>query len=192
MLSLHLKHLHHNYLSNIWTKVDIGINPCKNDYYSNHFCWLDARTSMLFSVLVILHILAATVWTGGQLLLNLRVLPDALKEKSVAQVRSFEKMFEPLRVTSLAIQVISGLWLTWIYLPGGRGLFSFQTPITSLLTTKLILLAIAFALALHAQIRLIPNLNDDNLIELSWHIRSITTVSIAFVIVGAGIRLGGF
>ena len=147
---------------------------------------------MLFSVLVILHILAATVWTGGQLLLNLRVLPDALKEKSVAQVRSYEKMFEPLRVTSLAIQVISGLWLTWIYLPGGRGLFSFQTPITSLLTTKLILLAIAFALALHAQIRLIPNLNDDNLIELSWHIRSITTVSIAFVIVGAGIRLGGF
>ncbi|WP_236068995.1 CopD family protein [Prochlorococcus marinus] len=110
----------------------------------------------------------------------------------MSQVRSFEKMFEPLRVTSLAIQVISGLWLTWIYLPGGRGLFTFQTPITSLLTTKLILLAIAFALALHAQIRLIPNLSDDNLIELSWHIRSITTVSIAFVIVGAGIRLGGF
>jgi putative copper export protein len=60
------------------------------------------------------------------------------------------------------------------------------------LTTKLILLAIAFALALHAQLRLIPNLSDDNLVEMAWHIRSITTVSIAFVVVGVGIRLGGF
>ncbi len=147
---------------------------------------------MLFSILVILHILAASVWTGGQLILNLRVLPDALRLGSVSGVRTFEKYFEPLRVISLSLQVISGLWMTWIYLPAGEGLFTIQSPITALLTAKLILLALAFALALHAQIRLIPNLTDENLVELAWHIRSITTVSIAFVVVGVGIRLGGF
>jgi putative copper export protein len=147
---------------------------------------------MLFTTLVILHILAACVWTGGQLILNMRVLPDALKAGSVTGIRTFEEFFEPLRVTSLATQVLSGLWMAWIYLPSGNGLFTLQSPIAALLTTKLILLAIAFALALHAQLRLIPNLTDDNLVELAWHIRSITTVSIAFVVVGVGIRLGGF
>jgi len=48
------------------------------------------------------------------------------------------------------------------------------------------------ALAIHARLRLIPHLRDDNLAPLAWHIRGITALAIAFVVVGAGIRLGGF
>lgn len=29
--------------SNIGSKVDICFNPCKNDWYSSHYCWLDTR-----------------------------------------------------------------------------------------------------------------------------------------------------
>jgi hypothetical protein len=43
----------------------------------------------------------------------------------------------------------------------------------------------------HARLRLIPNLTDDNLSGLAWHIRSITALAIAFVLVGGLIRLGG-
>jgi hypothetical protein len=46
-------------------------------------------------------------------------------------------------------------------------------------------------LALHARLRLIPKLTDANLSGLAWHIRGITTLAIAFVVVGALIRLGG-
>ena len=46
-------------------------------------------------------------------------------------------------------------------------------------------------LAVHARLRLIPNLTDDNLSGLAWHIRSITALAIAFVLVGGLIRLGG-
>ena len=147
---------------------------------------------MLFKFLVAAHVLAATVWTGGQLLLNLRVLPKALQEGSVAQIRFFEELFEPLRVSSLGIQLVSGLWMIWIYLPGGRGLFTAQTQMTTLLTIKLLLLFAIVALGMHAQIRLIPNLTDENLQELALHIRCVSLVSIAFVVVGVGIRLGGF
>ena len=56
---------------------------------------------------------------------------------------------------------------------------------------KLLLLAGTAALALHARLRLIPNLRDDNLSGLAWHIRSITTLAISFVVVGGLIRLGG-
>ena len=145
----------------------------------------------LFPVLVIVHALAATVWTGGHLVLDLRVLPRALREQSAQRIREFEELFEPLGLTALAIQVITGLWMGWIDLPGYRGLFQPGNPIGMLLGTKLVLLAATAALALHARLRLIPHLSDSNLSGLAWHIRVITALAIAFVVVGGLIRVGG-
>jgi len=145
----------------------------------------------VFPLLVIVHALAATVWTGGHLVLDLGVLPRALRAQSASQIRAFEEVFEPLGLTALAIQVLTGLWMGWIYLPGCRGLFNPANPIGMLVGVKLLLLAGTAALAVHARLRLIPNLNDDNLSGLAWHIRCITALAIAFVVVGALIRLGG-
>jgi len=145
----------------------------------------------LFPFLVIVHALAATVWTGGHLLLDLGVLPVALREGSAERVRSFEASFEPLGLSALAIQVLSGLALGWIYLPGFQGLFNPASPIGMLVGVKLLLLAGTAILAIHARLRLIPQLTDDNLGALAWPSRTITALAIAFVVVGALIRLGG-
>jgi putative copper export protein len=145
----------------------------------------------VFSLLVIVHALAATVWTGGHLVLDLGVLPRALREQSAAPVRAFEETFEPLGLTALALQVGTGLGMAGIYLPGFQGLFSPANPIGMLVGVKLLLLAGTAALAVHARLRLIPTLTDDSLGGLAWHIRGITALAIAFVVVGALIRLGG-
>jgi len=68
----------------------------------------------VFPLLVIVHALAATVWTGGHLVLDLGVLPRALRAQSASQIRAFEEVFEPLGLTALAIQVLTGLWMGWI------------------------------------------------------------------------------
>jgi hypothetical protein len=65
-------------------------------------------------------------------------------------------------------------------------LFDPGSPIGVLVGTKLLLLGATAALAAHARWRLIPNLGG-----LAWHIRAITALAIAFVVVGALIRLGG-
>ena len=148
-------------------------------------------TMSTFPVLVIVHALAATVWTGGHLILDLGVLPTALRVQSAQRIRDFEELFEPLGLTALAIQVVTGFWMAWIYLPGGQGLFQRDNPVGILVGTKLVLLAATAALAIHARLRLIPQLNDSNLNGLAWHIRAITALAIAFVVVGALIRLGG-
>lgn len=144
-----------------------------------------------FPLLVIVHALAATVWTGGHLVLDLGVLPRALRERSAESIREFEEVFEPLGLTALALQVITGLWMGSILLPGFHGLFDPANPIGVLVGTKLLLLGATAALAVHARLRLIPNLTDANLSGLAWHIRGITALAIAFVVVGALIRLGG-
>lgn len=140
---------------------------------------------------MIVHALVATVWTGGHLILDLGVLPKALKAHSAGEIRQFEETFEPLGLTALAIQVITGLWMASIYTSGFQGLFQPSTPIEILVITKLVLLLATAALALHARLQLIPNLSDDKLTPLAWHIRGITALAIAFVVVGALIRLGG-
>jgi putative copper export protein len=145
----------------------------------------------VFPLLVIVHALAATVWTGGHLVLDLGVLPRALREQSAAQIRAFEEVFEPLGLTALAIQVLTCLWMGWIYLPGFHGLFSPANSIGMLVGVKLLRLAATAALAAHARLRLIPNITDDNLSGPAWHIRGITALAIAFVVVGGLIRLGG-
>jgi putative copper export protein len=145
----------------------------------------------VFPLLVIVHALAATVWTGGHLVLDLGVLPTALRDRNAAAIRSFEETFEPLGLTALAIQVVTGVWMGWIYVPGFRGLLNPGNPIGMLVGVKLLLLAATAALAIHARLRLIPHLTDDNLSGLAWHIRGITALAIAFVVVGALIRLGG-
>jgi len=83
----------------------------------------------VFPLLVIVHALAATVWTGGHLVLDLGVLLRALRERSAGAIRTFEETFEPLGLTALAIQVITGLWMGGIVLPGFQGLFSPANPI---------------------------------------------------------------
>jgi uncharacterized membrane protein len=59
-----------------------------------------------FPVLVIIHALAATVWTGGHLVLDLGVLPRALRAQSATPIHAFEETFEPLGLTALAIAFV--------------------------------------------------------------------------------------
>ena len=101
----------------------------------------------VFPLLVTVHALAATVWTGGHLVLDLGVLPRALRAQSAEAIRSFEETFEPLGLTALAIQVLTGLWMGWIYLPGFQGLFNPVNSIGILVGVKLVLLAGTAALA---------------------------------------------
>ena len=68
----------------------------------------------VFPLLVIVHTLAATVWTGGHLVLDLGVLPRASRAQSSAQVRAFEEVFEPLVLTALAIQVLTALAIAFV------------------------------------------------------------------------------
>jgi hypothetical protein len=54
-------------------------------------------------LLVIVHALTATVWSAGHLVLDLGVLPRALRDRSAAAIRSYEETCEPLGLTALTI-----------------------------------------------------------------------------------------
>ncbi len=94
-------------------------------------------------------------------------------------------------LTSLGNAIITGLGLTWIYLPGFRDFWSFDSFLSVYIGIKLALLLLTLILALHSRFFLIPKLSEENLNFLALHIVAVTTLAVLFVIFGAGIRLGG-
>lgn len=145
----------------------------------------------MYPTLVVLHVLGATVWTGGHLVLALGILPRSLRERSVAPVQAFEAVYERIGIPALLLQVVTGLWLAWTMLPDPSQWLGFGHPLARTLTLKFTLLGLTLALALDARLRIIPRLTERELPALAAHIILVTLFSVAFVAVGVLHRFGG-
>lgn len=138
-----------------------------------------------------LHILGATIWAGGHLVLALTILPVALREQSAAPVSNYEQRFERIGLPSLGVQVLTGLWLAHNLLGAPSNWFD-SSPVARAVQLKLALLALTVGLAIHARFRVIPTLCDETLPTLAWHIRIVSAAAVLFVLAGASIRFGGY
>lgn len=145
----------------------------------------------MYRYMLLIHVVSATVWTGGHLFLALRILPAALKERSAATLLGFEKRYEALGMSALAIQLVTGLDLAAHLLPF-RFWFSLGNPTSQMLALKWTCLAVTIAFALDAQLRVLPKLRDDNIRSMVPHIVTVTTASVLFIVAGVGIRTGGW
>lgn len=144
-----------------------------------------------YYIMLSLHILGATVWAGGHLVLAVTILPDALRQHRAATVSEFEQRFERIGLPALAVQIITGLWLAEHLLGSPVNWFD-GNPVARTVQVKLGLLLITVGLAIHARFRVIPRLSDATLPTLAWHIRIVTLAAVLFVLAGASIRFGGY
>ncbi|MGY3856059.1 CopD family protein [Aeromonas intestinalis] len=146
----------------------------------------------MYGLALLLHILAATVWTGGHIVLSVVVLPRVLRERSPARLLEFESVYEKIGMPALIIQVITGLFLAHRMLPDVSQWLDFSNPVAHPILLKLSLLALTLCFALSARFRVIPNLSEKNLTTMAWHIIPVTIISILFVITGVSFRTGWF
>lgn len=147
---------------------------------------------MTVKFVILLHVLGATIWAGGHLVLALRILPDALRRRDPTPVAAFEARYERLGIPALLVQAVTGLWLAHRYLPDPAQWFAFDSALAAHIGTKLILLALTLALAVHARLRVVPQLGPQNLTVLAYHIIAVTVLAVLFVVMGVGIRVGGW
>jgi putative copper export protein len=145
------------------------------------------------ALLILVHVLAATVWVGGHLVLAIAILPRALRARDPSAIERFEAVYEPLGLGALAIQIATGLRLAMIYAPSS-GWFGFGEHVPRHLTLKLLLLVATVVVALHARVRLVPRLRGAGdpraMRALGAHIALVTALAIAFVVVGVSFRTG--
>ncbi len=146
----------------------------------------------MYSLILLAHLLAACIWTGGHLILALRILPEALRQGDVTAIQAFEWRYEPLGLPALAIQVASGLWLANARQPDWGRWLDPADPASAPIAAKLLLLGLTVILALHARLRLIPDLSAARLPALARHIAGVTVLAVLFVVAGVSLRTGGF
>lgn len=149
-----------------------------------------AREIEMYSHLLLLHVLAATIWTGGHLVLATCILPRALRARDAAILLEFESRFEKIGMPALIVQVATGLWMAQQILPSHAGWFSTDSLQGRLILLKLALLLATVLTALDARLRLIPRLEAATLPALSRRIVLVTIIAVAFVVVGVSFRGG--
>ena len=145
----------------------------------------------MYAFALFLHVLAATVWTGGHLVLAFAVLPRVLRERSPEQLLRFEQGYERIGMPALAVQVVTGVWMAHLLVPDVSDWLSPSTPVARAIALKLALLAAAALVALHARFRVIPSLSARTLPLMAGHVAAVTLLSVAFVAVGVSLRFGG-
>ncbi len=146
---------------------------------------------MYFKTMLILHILAATIWTGGHIVLATLILPEVLRKKDPRLLLSFEEKYERIGIPALLIQIITGLWMAYYYLPDLGAWFTLETSMSVHIVIKLSLLLATALLAVDARFRVVPRLCRENLTDMAWHIVAVTILAIVFVITGVSLRTGG-
>ena len=142
---------------------------------------------MFLKGIILLHILSATIWTGGHIILSLGYLPAAIKNNDFEIIASFESRYERIGMPALLVLVITGVYMTTVYSPE---FFQFDTRdhYTRHIMMKFGLLLVTIGLAIHARFFLIPK---KKLKLLAIHIVGVTIASILFVLVGFSARSGG-
>ena len=145
----------------------------------------------LHHLLLIIHLIAATIWIGGHLTLSIVFLPVALREKEPQIILNFERKFEPLGISALIALVITGIWMAYDFGVSYESWFNFIGSLEKVVSIKLLLLMLTIILALYTQIYVIPNLNKYNINKIAFSIISVTLIGITMLILGSTIRYGG-
>lgn len=148
---------------------------------------------MSHHLLLIVHLLCASIWVGGHLLLVFGHLSKALKEKNQNIILDYERKYEPVGMTALVLLVITGIMMAYKYGVSIEYWFQFSTPIEKVVSTKLLLLLLTVIFALSAQFRVLPKLknNADKLPEMAFHILSVTFIGVMMLVLGSFVRFGG-
>ena len=144
----------------------------------------------MYASIVFLHVLGASVWVGGHLVLAISVLPRALKARKPGILLGFERGFERVGMPALLLQVVTGIWLALTYVPRVGDWFTLSARVPAHILLKLALLAGTLLLALSARFRVIPRVAPDTLRTLAWHIVLVTLFAVLFVAVGVSLRTG--
>lgn len=85
---------------------------------------------------------------------------------------------------ALAVQIVTGLWMSYQLIPNIKAWFTFENDLSVLISLKLLLLLLTILVALHARFYRIPKLSVDALKAFSANIILVALSSVSFVIVG--------
>lgn len=146
---------------------------------------------MYHQIILIIHLLAATIWVGGHLILAIRYVPKAITTKSLEELSIFRKNFEPIGIPSLLTLIITGILMAYDFNIPFEKWFSFENSIEKIVSVKIILLLISLSLAFITTKYILPFIDKLSPFLLYFIIFLVTTIAVTMFILGSLVRIGG-
>ena len=145
-------------------------------------------------LVLFLHLLGASIWVGGHLILAIRFIPQAWRLSDARELLAFEQKYEPIGMTALAAQIATGLHLAWAYSSDMAQWFDPHAAPIHLIGYKLIALLLTALVAAHARFRVIPKLyrqpQGAGVRLFCLHVLMVTLLAVIFVYLGVAFRFG--
>ena len=146
---------------------------------------------MIHQLLLIIHLLAATVWVGGHLILLLIYVPKARKTNSLDGITFFRKNFESIGMPALILLLITGVLLAYDYDVSIDKWFQFKGSVERIVSIKLLLFITTITLAFTATKLSFPKLKNQPKPILYLFIILVTSIAVIMLVLGSLIRVGG-
>lgn len=146
---------------------------------------------MMHQIVLIIHLLAATVWVGGHLILLLIYVPKARKTNSLDGISFFRKNFEILGMPSLILLLLTGVLLAYDYEVSIDKWFQFKGGIERIVSLKLLLFITTITLAISATKFIFPRLKNEPKPILYVFILLVTSIAVTMLVLGSLVRIGG-
>jgi putative copper export protein len=147
---------------------------------------------MMYKLILFLHILFASIWCGGYLIFSIVYLSQALKKKDADIIRSFEDSFGRFGLIALVLQLITGFYLSFRYIPNIFDWFSFTYFVPVNITLKLILILITLFLVHYLKLVIFPKMSNDKMKAAAFNIILTAVIAVGLVLIGTSFRFGGF
>jgi putative copper export protein len=142
-------------------------------------------------IILIIHLLAASIWVGGHLFLVLRILPATIQQNDISILSSFRAKFSKIGMPSLFVLFVTGVLMAYYYDVTVTKWFSFSSPIEKIVSTKLLLLFISLIIAIHTQKFVFPKLTSESMLLAVIEITLVTIIGATMLILGSLVRIGG-
>jgi len=146
---------------------------------------------MLYKFMMVAHVLGATVWIGGHIVLVAVVLPKAMRSDEPGRILEFERGYGRLGLGALVVQLGTGLWLADRWVGDWSAIFSEPTPAAHLVLSKLLILTITVGIAGYAYHRVLPRVERTGLRAFAVLSGVTTALAVLLLVLGVGIRTGG-
>ena len=136
----------------------------------------------------LIHILAATIWVGGHLIISIVYLPR-LHRGDHRSLEEFEEGYERIAIPALLVAALTGLYMGLQWAPLTEW-FTFKGK-PSILGVKAALFTATLLLALDARFRIVEKAKKQGSLtvwDLTLHILGVTAIAIGFLAAGWALR----
>lgn len=144
----------------------------------------------IYGSLIVLHLIASSVWVGVQVVLTFSILPQGVKERDESTLYRIGAVYSSVGIPALLFSVMTGLILSYLHLPDFSSWLDFDNPMGRLIGMKVSLLVLMLVLGLDLRFRLFPKMGSTGLGVMKRHMALLTVVSVLLVVVGASFRIG--